>query len=115
MAALLLISVIGGFFACSSSTPEFSQCFASFETREAAERAASVASDAGFDAEVEADTPFADQPNSPGARQISVTFSDGATGDDAAEFRRVFHSVVAEENGKFGHPNRGCLERGPFI
>jgi hypothetical protein len=67
---------------------------------------------AGYDAEVEPSGPRERHPESQGGRQISVTFSDGETGEDAREFRETFEEVVVRENG-VGEQG-GCTERTPF-
>ena len=91
---------------------EYTNCYAHFDSPEAAERAASVARAAGFGADVEEDEMDSRRPTSPGGRGVSVTFSDGETGDDARKFRAVFHELVDQEGGQLGHdPGNGCLER----
>ncbi len=76
-------------------------CFAHFDTRQAADRAASAAREAGYDANVEPSGPKEHQPTSEGGRRIGVTFSDGETGDDASEFRRTVAEVVRREEDTF--------------
>jgi hypothetical protein len=98
--AVALTAGIGGFLAWVY-TSESTDCYASFNSPEAAERAAAIAQAAGFEAEVDER-----------ARQTAVTFSDGETGDDAAAFREAFGQLVEVEDGTLGHPGNGCLERG---
>src|SRR5829696_1031829 len=99
--AVLAVAVLGGgvlLYAYVAS--EYTECFGSFGSPEAAERAAGAARDAGFDADVE--------------RKSAVTFESPETGNDAGEFRRVFHQILEREGGTFGHPGGGCLERQHF-
>lgn len=94
-AAVVLVAA-GGFYAYGQQ--EYTNCYATFKTEEAAERAADSVRDAGFDAEID----------SPG----SVTFSSGETGADAREFRATFREVLRREGGAPAHDGGGgCLER----
>jgi hypothetical protein len=105
---LLALGGVLGFLAYIRS--ERTDCFASFDSHDAAERAAVLGRAAGFDdVDVEASGSKARRPTSPGARAISVTFSDGETGDDAASLRERFQEIVVQEDGEFSDPS--CTER----
>jgi hypothetical protein len=84
-------------------TSQFTECYGSFKTEEAAERAADAAEDAGLGASV-------------GHRPTNsaVTFDTGETGADAAEDRETFREVLRQEDGELAHPGDGCVERGSF-
>ena len=110
--ALVAVAVVIAFLAYSSS--EFSQCFADFDSRESADRAAAAAEDAGFNADVEPSGPEERHRESAGGRRIAITFEDGETGEDASEFRAFYRRILEHETGRPGHPGPGCLERGPF-
>jgi hypothetical protein len=79
---------------------KYTNCYADFQTAEAAERVASVARAAGFSADVEESGPLARRPSSLGARGISVILSDGETDADAATFRMIFERLVRAEDGR---------------
>jgi hypothetical protein len=99
--ALLAGAVVGaGVLLYAYLTSEYTECFGSFDSPEAAERATDEARSAGFDAYVE--------------RRSAVTFESPETGNDAGEFREVFHRILEREGGTFGHPGGGCLERQHF-
>jgi hypothetical protein len=86
------------------ASSEYTACYGVFESQQAAEEAAEVARESGFDAEVE----------QPSSKQVDVTFESGETGGDAGEFRATFHKVVAQAGGEHGHPGTGCVERTPI-
>ena len=84
-------------------TADFTECYGSFNSREAAERSASAGKDAGLDASVEErDGEFA------------VTFESGESGADAAQDRGAFREILEREGGAPGHSGEGCVERGHF-
>ena len=97
---LAVIAVVGFYFWASA---EFTECYGSFESREAAERAADRAEDAGLGTDV-------DHRRS----ESAVTFDTEETGDDAREARQAFREIIKVENGRLGHPGNGCLERAAF-
>jgi hypothetical protein len=105
---VLLAAVVVVLEACSLT--EHTSCFAHFESRPAAERAAAAGAALGFDPDVEPSGPRERDRNSPGARQISVTFRHDKTGDEAARLEAAFREIVKRENGGLGHPG-GCLEK----
>ena len=109
-----VLVVFGGLYALVSS--EFTDCYASFESGEAAQKVATAARFAGFDShDVEdADDPYSRRSISRGARQISVMLTTGETGDDATELMDTFRRLVKEHNGSFGHSGGGCLEQTYF-
>jgi hypothetical protein len=101
MGAAGIVTLAGaGYFALAS---DFTECYGSFKTEEAAERAAGAAEDAGLDASV-------DHRRS----ESAVTFETGETGADAAEDRETFRKVLEQEGGELAHPGDGCVERGSF-
>jgi hypothetical protein len=109
---LAAVVVVVGFFAYLAS--EFTDCYAAFDTREAAERAAAAGRAVGFDTEVEASGPRERRPRSEGARRIAVTFSNGETGDDAEELRAAFGLIVKRAGGVLLHEGGGgCTENSP--
>jgi hypothetical protein len=86
---------------------EHTTCFAHFQSRDAAERAASRGHAAGFDdVEVEVAGPDARLPSSQGGRGISVDFADGETGGDAASLPQRFRWIVEGAEGG----GAGCVE-----
>jgi hypothetical protein len=108
LAILLALGGVLGFLAFIRS--ERTDCFASFDSHGAAERAAVLGRAAGFDdVDVEASGPKARRSTSPGARAISVTFSDGETRDDAASLRERFQEIVVQGDGEFSDP--ACMEK----
>jgi hypothetical protein len=87
---------------------ERTRCYAQFGSRAAAQRAARLGAEAGFDeVEVEPAGPSARRPTSQGARAIATDFTDPETGADAAALRQSFDQIV-ESNGGTG---AGCVER----
>lgn len=78
---------------------KYTNCYADFQSAEAAERVASVARAAGFGADVEESGRQARRPSSLGGRGISVILSDGETHEDAATFRMIFERLVKAEDG----------------
>ena len=84
-------------------TSQFTECYGSFKTRGAAERAASVAEDAGLGASIDHRR-----------AESAVTFETGETGADAARDRETFREVLEQEGGELAHPDDGCVERGSF-
>jgi hypothetical protein len=112
--AILLVTIlaVGGVLAFMAwIRSESTSCFAGFASHGAAERAAALGRAAGFDdVEVEAPGHKARQPTSPGARAISVTFSDGETGDDASGLRERFQEIVIQEDARYGDQDE-CQER----
>jgi hypothetical protein len=99
--AVLVVAVVGaGVLLYAYLASEYTECFGSFGSPEAAEGATDEARDAGFDAFVE--------------RKSAVTFESPETGNDAGEFREIFHQILEREGGTFGHPGGGCLERQHF-
>ncbi len=98
---VLIATVAGaGYFLLTS---QFTECYGSFKTEEAAERAAGAAEDAGLGASVD---------HRPTAS--AVTFDTGETGADATEDRETFRDVLRQEGGELAHPDDGCVERGSF-
>jgi hypothetical protein len=108
-AAVMAAALVAAVFVAVIQS-ESTSCYAAFETRAAADRAADRARSAGLDVEVEEPGPDARRPSSRGARLISVAFSSGESGDDAAEFREEVRQI-AEEEGAAGEPAVGCSER----
>lgn len=90
---------------------EYTDCYAAFDSRAAADRAAASARALWFSTDVEADGPDARRATSPGARAISVTFSDGETGEDAATFRVAVNRIIVDEGGKPERPGVECYEK----
>jgi hypothetical protein len=88
---------------------EFTECYGAFRTREAAERAADAARDAGLGASVDHHPAEGPLP-----AEWAVTFDSGETGADAATDREAFREIVSRGRGKLGHPDGGCTERGHF-
>lgn len=74
------------------ASSESTECFASFKTPEAADRAASMASDLGYDS-------AADERD----RRTYVRFESGETGDDAKDFRSDFLRIMDAEDGTLAH------------
>jgi len=97
-AAVLLVG--GGYLYVNH---DYTECFAGYETKQAAERAAEDGRDAGFDVTVERRSEW------------SAIMTFGETGDDARDDRARFREILDETGGELGHPGEGCLERGPFI
>lgn len=97
--AAVLLAVAFHFWA----NHEYTECFAAYETKDAAERSADAGRDVGFDASVERRTGWV------------VVFSFGETDGDAQDERAKFGEILDESNGALGHPGDGCLERGPFL
>lgn len=97
----LLLTAIAGLYIYASS--DYTVCYAIFESRGAAERAADEAGEIGFDADV-------DHRRS----ESAVTFQSGESAADAEEQRRAFADFVRRHDGTLGHPGDGCLERKPF-
>jgi hypothetical protein len=108
---LAFLALAVGLFLAWGHTSSTS-CFGSFDSRQAAVRAALIMEAAGHDAEVEPSGPRERHPESQGGRQTAVTFSDGETGEDARAFREAFEDAVERENGVGGQG--GCTERTPF-
>lgn len=105
-AATLGVVVVAGYFLLTS---QFTECYGSFKTRAAAERAADAAEDAGLDASVD------HHPAEDGLpAEWAATFDTGETGGDATEDRETFREVLKQEEGELGHPGDGCIERGSF-
>ncbi|MEK6327656.1 MAG: hypothetical protein AABM66_09080 [Actinomycetota bacterium] len=104
----LILLVVGGAAAFwGHIRSEHTLCFAYFQSRDAAERAASGGHAAGFDdVEVEAVGPDARLPTSKGGRAISVDFTTGETGGDATSLRQEFREIVEGE----GAGGAGCVE-----
>jgi hypothetical protein len=90
-------------------TSQFTECYGSFKTEEAAEGAADAAEDAGLGASVDHHAAEDDLP-----AEWAVTFDTDETGGDAAEDRETFRDVLKQEDGELGHPGDGCIERGSF-
>lgn len=82
---------------------EYTVCYGTFESRDAAKRAADAGRNAGLDVEVDHR-----------ATESTVTFESGETGEDAGGARRTFRAILRRERGSPGHPGGGCLERQPF-
>jgi hypothetical protein len=103
---VLLAAAVVILAACSAT--EQTVCFAGFESRSAAERAAAAGAALGFDADVEASGSRERQRhrNSLWGRQIGVDFWHGKTGDEAARLEAALRDIVKEENGSGG---RQCL------
>lgn len=101
-AIVLVVAVVVGFFVLKST--DRTDCFASFNTQTAADRASELGEEAGFDVDIDHRRPTF----------FALTFETGETGDDAAELRQAFRRIVAEQDGDFGHPGGGCLEKPYF-
>ncbi len=97
----LLVTAVGALYIYASS--DYTDCYAIFQSRAAAERAADEADKIGF-------VPDVDHRRS----ESAVTFHSGESGADAQERRRVFGDFVRRHEGTLGHPGDGCLERKPF-
>jgi hypothetical protein len=84
-------------------TAEFTECSGDFRSVTAAEAAKADAEAAGFDTRLDR------------RRHGAVVFvEDGDTGDEAADFRRVFQDVLRRHDGVPAHPGDGCSERTGF-
>lgn len=93
-------------------TSEFTDCFANFESLEAAEQVALTARFAGFDGfEVEDAGPGARDHESQGGGNISVTITTGESGSEATPLQLSFRRLVRAQDGNFGHPDGGCLAK----
>jgi hypothetical protein len=100
LAAAAVLLLVASYF---WTNHEYTECFAAYKTKDAADRAADAGGDVGFDASVERRTGWV------------VVFSFGETGGDAQDDRAKFGDILKESNGVSGHPGDGCLERGPFL
>jgi hypothetical protein len=96
-----IVALTGATYSLLAS--DFTECYGSFETREAADRAADAAEEAGLGASVD------HRPT-----ESAVTFDTGVTGTDATEDRKTFREVLKQEGGELAHPGDGCVERGSF-
>jgi hypothetical protein len=105
----VVAALLGGFVWLLNSS--LTECFAGFESRAQAERAASVVESVGFTADVEAAGPDERKPTSEWGRGIGVRFSDGATGEDAKEFKQAVREAVDQEAGDTGRRGPTCSER----
>lgn len=98
LGVLVLVGLgVGGYLWANS---QFTACYAVFNSRAAAERAADAGRDAGLDPYVEHR-----------ASDSAVTFSTGETGEDARKARQAYREIVRRARGRLGHPDGGCLER----
>lgn len=90
IAAGCLIVLVGLFIAFMvwAYSDEDTLCWASFKTPEAANDAASLGSDLGYDTSIDEQK-----------KDTHVTFESGETGDDAAEFRSDFLRILDAEGG----------------
>ena len=104
--AIVVVGVLGlaGFAFMAYTSTEYTACYAGFETRESADRAAEAAGDAGLDTEIHEET----------AGDVRVTFTTGETEEDARELRDAFHEIVEQEDGEIQHDRNGCVERPPI-
>jgi hypothetical protein len=109
VAAAVVVAILAGAW-WAFLTSESTDCFTGFKSHEAAERAADQARALWIDVEVEQPGPDARRPTSIGARQVSVVFTSGETGDGAAEFRAAVRNI-AQREGASGKPVVGCSER----
>jgi hypothetical protein len=96
-AVVAVVGVVVLFIAHGRS--RFTECVASFESPQIAQRAIEATREEGFDAELRTRS------------ERIVIFSSEETGDDGSQFRTVFRQVVEAEEGKLAHPGGGCLER----
>jgi hypothetical protein len=108
IAAPIVLSAIAIVAFLGYLASEHTNCFADFATREAADRAAHAAREAGHDADV---IPRGPRERKRGSR-IAVTFSDGETGDDAKGFRRTVAEIAEREGSPFNPKH--CVERSRF-
>ena len=87
---------------------EFSECYAIFDEESQAEATAAdlrrAAPDVGFSL---------DHDHRPD--ELATTFYTGETGEDAQPLVDAFKDAVRANGGELGHPDPGCMERGPFI
>jgi hypothetical protein len=95
------VAAIAGFYAWGMYVA-YTECYAAFEAKGAAERAADAGAKEGFDTRAE----FRDQPGA----KWTVIFETGETGADAEEDRAAFRAIVKREGGRSAHPG-GCGER----
>jgi len=104
--ALLVIGglALAGFAFMAYTSSEYTACYAGFESRERAERAAAAAGDAGLDAEIQEEA----------AGDVRATFTTGETEEDARELREAFQEIVEREGGEIRHDRNGCVERPPI-
>lgn len=90
-----VVLLVGGAVVARAQS-EYTDCYATFGSDDAAERAADRMEEAGFNTDVD---------------RGSVTFTSGETGGDARGFRNRFYEVVREGRGSLGHSGNGCIER----
>jgi hypothetical protein len=107
---LVLVAVAAagaiGFMAWANS--EFTECYALFSSESDAEAVADELRQAAPHLGIDLD-------NERRGGEVATTFSTGASGEDARPLTRAFRSAVRAHGGKLGHPDEGCLERGPFM
>jgi hypothetical protein len=110
LALLVLVALVAagaiGLLAWASS--EYTECYALFSRESDAEAVADDLREAAPGLDVDVDS------EQRGGRQVA-TFSTGASGEDARPLIRAFRPAVRAHDGELGHPDDGCLERGPFM
>ena len=96
--ALLAVAVVGLYF---WATNEYTECYAIYGTKHAAERSEATWRDAGFDVSIERRDGW------------GAVVTEGSTDEEPQKkFRRVLH----ETNGESGHgtEEEGCIVRSPL-
>src|SRR6201999_3316686 len=87
---LAAVALLAGLYAYTGT--EFTACYGMFGSREAAERAADAAREAGLTVDVDHR-----------AGESAVEFTTGETGEDAEEARQAYQEVLEREGGTSGH------------
>ncbi len=99
--ATLIVAAVAAVGLYLWANHEFTECYAMYPSRAAAERSEDAWSDAGFDVMIERRSGW------------GAIVTDGSTDDEPHE---RFLRVLKATNGKSGHggPRDGCLVRGPI-
>ena len=98
----------GGLGLTAWVSSEFTECYAIFDEESQAEATAAdlrrAAPEVGFSLD-----------NDQRPDELATTFYTGETGEDAQPLVDAFKDAVRANGGGLGHPDPGCLSRGPFI
>ena len=106
---LIVVAAIGagGLGLTAWVNSEFTECYALFDSEAQAEATAAdlrrAAPDVGFSLD-----------NEHRQDELATTFYTGETGEDAQPLVDAFQRAVRANGGELGHPEPGCLSRGPI-
>jgi hypothetical protein len=105
---LVAVVVAGGIGFIAWANSEFTECYALFSSDSDAEAVADELREAapGLDLDLE---------NERRGDEVATTFSTAESGEDARPLTSAFRSAVRAHDGTLGHPDEGCLQRGPFM